>query len=297
MPRAKANGIDIEYDTFGQSTARPLLLIMGLGSQMVAWPRGFCERLAAKGHFLVRFDNRDTGLSTKMEHAGVPNIFEAVEASQGGRQVSAPYTLSDMARDAVGLMDALELKKAHVCGLSMGGMIAQTVAIEHPHRVLSLISMESAVGEAGLPESTPAARQAMFTAPPAERDAYIQHVTEVFRVFSGGSDKFNESIEGEIAALSYDRSYHPIGFALQLMAILASVSRKQALRSIKVPTLVIHGVQDALLPLQHGIETAETIPGANLLVIEGLGHGLSYPELWDEIVEAISEHTANATQV
>ncbi len=297
MPRTKANGIDIEYDTFGHSTARPLVLIMGLGGQMVAWPRGFCERLAAKGHFLVRFDNRDTGLSTKMEDAGVPNVFEASAASQEGRQVSAPYTLSDMALDAVGLMDALKLKKAHVCGLSMGGMIAQIIAIEHPDRVSSLISMESAVGETGQPESTPAAREAMFTAPPAQRDAYIQHMTKVFRVFSGGSDKFNESAEKEIAAASYDRAYYPVGFARQLTAILASGSRKQALESMKVPTLVIHGAQDALVPLQYGIETAEAIPEASLLVVEGLGHGLSYPELWDEIVEAISKHTANATQV
>ena len=297
MPRTKANGIDIEYDTFGQITGRPLVLIMGLGSQMVAWPRGFCERLTAKGHFVVRFDNRDTGLSTKMEDAGVPNIFEAVAASQGGRQVSAPYTLSDMALDAVALMDALELKKAHVCGLSMGGMIAQTIAIEHPHRVLSLISMESAVGETGLPAATPAAREAMFTPPPPQRDANIQHMTKVFRVFSGGSDKFNESIEGEIAAASYDRAYYPVGFARQLMAILASGSRKQALESLQVPALGMHGAQDALVPLQYGIETAEAIPGAGLLVVVGLRHGLSYPELWDEIVEAISEHTANATQV
>ena len=297
MPRAKANGIDIEYDTFGQSTGRPLVLIMGLGSQLVAWPRGFCERLAAKGHFLVRFDNRDAGLSTKMEHAGVPNIFEAVAASQEGRHVSAPYTLSEMALDAVGLMDALNLKKAHVCGLSMGGMIAQTLAIEHPDRVLSLISMESATGETGPPESTPGARQAMFTAPPAERDPYIQHMTEVFRVFSGGSHKFDEKIEEEIAAASYDRAYYAVGFARQLMAILASRSRKQALRTLQVPALVIHGAQDALVPLQYGIETAEAIPEAKLLVVEGLGHGLSYPRLWDKIVDAIYEHTANATHV
>jgi pimeloyl-ACP methyl ester carboxylesterase len=286
-----ANGIQIEYDTFGKRTDRPLLLIMGLGTQMIGWPERFCEKLADKGHFVIRFDNRDAGLSSKMADAGMPDVMACVQTVMDGGSIEAPYTLSDMASDATGLMDALGLEKSHVCGLSMGGMIAQTLAIEHPGRVLSLISMESSTGELGLPEPSPESQEAMFSFPPVEREANIKHRAGIFRVFSGGSDKFDEKMEKELSARSYDRCFYPQGFTRQFTAILASGGRKEALRSVRIPTLVIHGAQDPLVPPDHGRATAQAVPGARLLVVEGLGHGLSYPDLWDEIIEAITAHT------
>jgi pimeloyl-ACP methyl ester carboxylesterase len=291
MSQVHANGIQIEYDTFGKCTDRPLLLIMGLGTQMIGWPDVFCERLADKGHFVVRFDNRDAGLSSKMEDAGMPDVMAHIQTVMQGGTIEAPYTLSDMASDAVGLMDVLGIERSHVCGLSMGGMIAQTMAIEHPGRMLSLISMESSTGEVGLPDPSPEAQEAMFSFPPIQREANIKHRTGVFKAFSGGSGKFDEKVESELSARSYDRCFYPQGFTRQFTAVLASGGRKEALKSVNVPTLVIHGAQDPLVPLEHGRATAEAISGARLLVVEGLGHGLSYPDLWDEIVEAITAHT------
>jgi len=294
MARAATNGIDIEYDTFGDKNGSPLLLIMGLSSQMVAWPETFCQKLAQNGHWVLRFDNRDVGLSSKIEAVGLPDLMAAMAAHQQGQLVDAPYTLSDMAADAVGLMDALKLEKAHVCGLSMGGMIAQVMAIEYPRRVSSLISMESTTGDPTLPPAKPEAMQAMLSRPPQDRDGYIQHTVEVFRAFSGGSDKFDETLERKLSAKSYDRSFYPLGFMRQLAAILASGNRTQSLASVRAPTLIIHGADDPLVPPAHGRATARAIPGAKLLVVEGLGHGMAYPALWDQIVGAIRQHTSIA---
>jgi pimeloyl-ACP methyl ester carboxylesterase len=295
MPKTRANGIDIEYETFGKSENRPLVLIMGIGSQMVSWPMEFCEKLVAGGHFVVRFDNRDVGLTTKLDDSGIPNIWEALAAVQAGRQFYAPYRLSDMAMDTVGLMDSLNIKKAHICGISMGGMIAQTIAIEHQHRVKSLISMESTTGEPGLPLSKPEVREALIKPSPGEREAYIQHMLEVFRLFAGGSEKFDEDSQRVMSGLSYERSpFHPAGFARQYVAILTSGSRRKALASVHVPSLVIHGAEDPLLPWMHGKDTADAITEAKFLMIKGLGHGMAYPRLWDEIVEAITAHTKAA---
>jgi pimeloyl-ACP methyl ester carboxylesterase len=295
MTRAATNGIDIEYDTFGDRDGSPLLLIMGLSSQMVAWPESFCRKLAQSGHWVLRFDNRDVGLSSKIEGVGIPDLMAAMAAHQQGQPVEAPYTLSDMAADALGLMDALKLEKAHVCGLSMGGMIAQVMAIEYPRRILSLISMESSTGDPTLPSAKPQAMEAMLSPPPQDRDGYIQHAVEVFRAFSGGSDKFDGTLERELAVNSYERSFYPLGFVRQLAAILASGDRSERLASVTAPTLVIHGADDPLVPLAHGRATARVIPGAKLLVVEGLGHGIAYPTLWDEIVDAIMQHTSAAS--
>jgi len=291
MTHTTANGIDIEYDTFGDRNGSPLLLIMGLSSQMVAWPESFCRKLARSGHWVLRFDNRDVGLSSKIEGVGLPDLMAAMAAHLQGQPVAAPYTLSDMAADAVRLMDALKLENAHVCGLSMGGMIAQVMALEYPQRVTSLISMESSTGDPTLPSADPQAMEAMLSPPPQDRAGYIQHAVEVFRAFSGGSDKFDETLEKELSANSYDRSFYPAGFVRQLAAILASGDRTQSLASVTAPTLVIHGANDPLVPLAHGRATARAIPGAKLVVIEGLGHGIAYPTLWDEIVDAIRQHT------
>ncbi|UCD81638.1 MAG: alpha/beta hydrolase [Desulfobacterales bacterium] len=293
MPRVQTNGIEIEYDTFGEPEDRPLILIMGLRCQLVAWPESFCKKLATKGHFVIRFDNRDVGLSTKFDDLGVPDIFKLFAAAQESKAIESAYSLSEMAADTVGLMDALNLEKAHVCGLSMGGMIAQMMATEHPRRVISLISMQSSTGDPGLPEAEPQAREAMVAPPPIERDAYIQHMVDVYRAFAGGSDKYDERLQKEISASSYDRSFYLMGFTRQLAAILACGSRKDALAAIDVPTLVIHGSHDTLLPPAHGKDTAEAVPGAKLVIIKGLGHGMAYPVLWDEIIETITAHTTN----
>ncbi len=294
MNCVSANGIEIVFDTFGNTTDRPVLLIMGLGTQMIGWPEAFCEKLAAAGHYVVRFDNRDCGLSSKVEAAGIPDIMAMMSALAEGKTVEAAYTLSDMAADSIGLMDAIGWGKAHVCGLSMGGMIAQTMAISYPERVLSLISMESTTGEKGLQDPKPEAMAAMFDMPPQERDANIEHRTKVFQIFSDGSEKFDENMERDISKRSYDRCFYPVGFVRQFAAILASGSRKEALQSLRVPALVIHGAQDPLVLPEHGKATARAIPGARLLEVEGLGHGLSYTATWDIIINAITSHTLQA---
>ena len=293
MTRAATNGIDIEYDTFGDKNGSPLLLIMGLSSQMVAWPESFCQKLAQSGHWVLRFDNRDVGLSSKIEGVGVPDLMAAMAAHQQGKPVDAPYTLSDMAADALGLMDALKLEKAHVCGLSMGRMIAQIMALKYPQRILSLISMESTTGDPTLPPAKPQAMEAMLSPPPQDREGCIQHAVEVFRAFSDGSDKFDETLQKELSENSYDRSFYPTGFIRQLAAILAAGDRTRSLASVTAPTLVIHGADDPLVPPAHGRATAEAIPEAKLLVLEGLGHGIAYPALWDQIVDAIRVHTSS----
>jgi pimeloyl-ACP methyl ester carboxylesterase len=293
VPQAICNGITIEYETIGSDKDRPLLLIAGLASQMVIWPDEFCRRLAAEGHFVIRFDNRDTGLSSKIESGGIPDVASVMAAAQSGQPVAAPYTLSDMAADAVGLMDALGFDRAHVCGLSMGGMIAQTMAIESPGRVASLVSIMSSTGQPGLPGPTPEAMQAMMSVPPWERSAYIRYLKEVYRTFAGGSPAFDGEMAADIAARAYDRSFYLMGFSRQLAAVFASGSRLEALGRVGAPTLVIHGDVDPLVPAEHGRATAAAIPGARFVLIEGLGHGLTFPALWDEMIAAISTHTQN----
>jgi pimeloyl-ACP methyl ester carboxylesterase len=294
MALAQANGIEIEYETLGDARHRPLLLIMGLGSQLIGWHEAFCKKLVAKGHYVIRFDNRDVGFSTKMDEVGIIDIMKLIASFEKGEPVSSPYLLSDMANDTIGLMDILGIEKAHICGLSMGGMIAQTIAIENPERVLSLISMESSTSELDLPSGTPEAMDAMFRSPPLKRERYIEHMGQVYRAFSGGSDKYDEDLEKRTAALSFDRSFYPFGFTRQFEAMVVSGGRRKALGNVVAPTLVIHGSKDTLVPPEHGKDTADAVSSVNFFLVEGLGHGLSYPALWDHIADAISEHTINA---
>jgi pimeloyl-ACP methyl ester carboxylesterase len=295
MPRVHANGIEIEYDTFGSPAGRPLVLIMGLASQMVGWPPAFCNRLADRGHQVIRFDNRDVGRSSKIEEGGVPSVERILAGTlTAAGDVQAPYRLSDMAADTADLIRVLGMGRANVCGISMGGMIAQTLAIEHPERVASLISMESSTGEPGLPPPAPEAARVLFQPPPSRRDRYIEHMAHVFRTFAAGSPMFDEAVQREILALAFDRGYYPVGFARQIAAIMASGSRRERLASVAAPTLVLHGSLDPLIPPEHGRATAEAVPGAVLHMVDGLGHGIAFPRLWDEIVDRISEHTARA---
>lgn len=293
MPSVTANGIQIEYDSFGDRGGRPLLLIMGLATQMIGWDEAFCEQLAARGHYVLRFDNRDVGLSSKIESAGVPNVLKAMAQAARGEKVSAPYTLADMAADAVGLLAALGIESAHVCGASMGGMIAQTMALRHPERVRSLISIMSTTGNPALPPPRPEAMRALLRPTPAKRAAFIEHMVETWRALAGRGIPFDEARIRAQSARAFDRCYCPTGTVRQMMAIITQDNRKPALAKVRVPALVIHGAEDPLVPVEAGRDTAEAIPGAELLIIEGMGHDLP-PAVWPQLVAAISRHTAQA---
>ena len=294
MPKASFNDIDIAYETIGSEKDRPILLIAGLSSQMVTWPDEFCSRLAAAGHYVIRFDNRDCGLSTKIESGGVPDVEALMIAKKEGKSIDPPYTLSDMAADAIGLLDSLGQDRVHVCGLSMGGMIAQMMAVEFPERVASMISMMSTTGKQDLPGPTAEAMDAMISMPPWERESYIRYLTGVYRAFSGGSEAFDEEVSNTIGGQAYDRCFYLMGFPRQMAAIIASGNREEKLAGVTAPTLVIHGTSDPLVTIDHGRATADAVPGAKLVLVEQLGHGLAYPSLWDEIISTITAHTQAA---
>jgi len=289
MPKAKANNIELEYETFGDPSSKPLLLVMGLGTQMIAWLEELCMMFVDKGFYVIRFDNRDVGLSTKFEEAGVPDIMKEIMAVQRGETISPPYTLEDMADDAVGLLDALNIEKAHICGASMGGMIVQIIAFRHPTRVLSLTSIMSTTGNPNLPQPKPEAMQVLLAPAPTEREAYIEESVKRRRILYGSGFPYPEDQAREFAAITYDRSFYPQGMVRQLSAILANGNRASKLSSIKVPTLVIHGGDDPLVPVEGGKETAEFISGSELVIIEGMGHSLP-PEAWPQIVDAIAKN-------
>jgi pimeloyl-ACP methyl ester carboxylesterase len=284
-------GLTIEYETFGDPSDPPLLLVSGFGAQLVVWPRRFGERLADGGRFVIAFDNRDNGLSSKLDGQGAEITTIVAAASTGDlaeAQRLAAYTLSDMAGDAFDLLTALGIERAHVLGASMGGMIAQTMAIERPERVHTLTSMMSTTGEPEYGESTPEAMQALLTPAPPERQDYIDAAA---RTLTWRSKRYPELEKArELAAESYDRCYYPEGTSRQLAAMVASGSRADGLRALSVPTLVIHGTDDTLIAPSGGLRTAELVPGARLLLIEDMGHDRPEP-LWPQICEAILAHT------
>ena len=291
MPNVSANGMQIEYDTFGDPSSPPLLLIMGFGGQMIFWDEEFCGQLSERGHYVIRFDNRDVGLSSKFEEAGVPDVIEAIGAMMRGEPIKTPYRIDDMADDAVGLLSALSIKKAHICGISMGGMIAQSVAIRHPQHTLSLISIYSTTGNPQLPQPKPEAIEVLIHPLPKERKAYIEYYVKAYHTLAGPGFPFDEEWHRKVAAHSYDRSFYPQGLARQLVAIFAQSNRKAALASVTTPTLVVHGSDDPLVPMECGKDTAEAIPGAELLIIEGMGHDAPHGGAWPQIIDAIATHT------
>jgi pimeloyl-ACP methyl ester carboxylesterase len=276
-----STGMEIAYETFGEDRSRPLLLVMGLGTQMLAWHEDFCRELVDRGFFVVRFDNRDAGLSTHLHDAPTPNVMAALT----GDTSSASYTLDDMADDAVGLLDALELESAHVVGASLGGMIAQTIAARHPDRVRSLTSIMSTPSPSiGSPT---AEALAVLLAPPAtNRDEAVQRVVTAYRVIGSPDYPLDEQWLRGVSGESYDRGYDPMGVARQLVAIHASGDRREALRGLDTPTLVIHGEADPLVQVEGGRATAEAVRNAELLVLPGMGHNLPR-ELWPAITDAI----------
>jgi pimeloyl-ACP methyl ester carboxylesterase len=289
MPIAPSNGIELCYETFGEPDDPPMLLVMGLGSQMIHWPDDFCAALAARGYQVVRFDNRDMGESTWFDGADTPGVQAAI----GGGDVAVPYLLSDMADDAVGLLDHLGTDRAHVLGVSMGGMIAQTIAIRHPARVASLTSVMSTTGDPDVGTPTSEAMSALMAPPAATREAYQDAVVHHAHVW-GSPGLFDEERLRETAARAWDRGYNPAGTARQVLAILSSGSRSAELAGLSVPTLVIHGTADTLVQPSGGERTAEVIPDAKLLVIDGMGHDVP-PPLWPQLIDAIAGHAAEHT--
>jgi pimeloyl-ACP methyl ester carboxylesterase len=286
--RARVGEIELVYETIGDPGNPTLLLVMGLGMQLIHWDLELCEGLAERGFQVIRFDNRDAGLSTKID-APVPNVMRAM----AGLRIEAPYLLSDMADDTFGLLDHLGIERAHVVGVSMGGMIAQTMAIQRPERVLSLGSMLSTPGDRRV--GTPKLRvwSVLMRRAPEDRDAYIAYFMRVFRMIGSPAYPVDEGRMREQAAATYDRCHHPAGTARQLAAILASGSRTAALRRLDVPAVVIHGKRDPLVPFRAGVATARAIPGAELLAFPGMGHDLPR-ELWPRFIDALTRNADRA---
>ncbi len=273
MPQAKANGLTLEYETFGDAKNPALLLIMGVGCQLVMWPDSFCTGLADMGFHVIRYDNRDVGLSSKIDEAGVPDVMGAVTAQLSGQPVISPYSLDDMADDAAGLMDALGISQAHVVGASMGGMIAQLVATRHPAKVKSLVSIMSTTGNPDVPPAKPEAMGALLT-PPADtsREGMIAQGMNMWKVI--GSPKY-PATDDELRATAtkvVDRMVCPEGFGRQVLAILAAPARNAALAKVTAPAMVLHGSDDPLVPVEGGKDTAAAIPGARLEIVEGMAH-------------------------
>jgi pimeloyl-ACP methyl ester carboxylesterase len=283
---AQANGIELAYQTFGDSSDPAMLLVMGLGAQLIHWPEEFCEQLAGRGFYVIRFDNRDVGNSTKLEDAPVPDPTAIVS----GDLKDVRYTLDDMADDAAGLLDHLGIEAAHIAGASMGGMIAQTMAVRHPDRVLSLCSIMSTTGDTAVGQATAEAIAVLLSPAPADRDGYIDFHIKAFKAIGSPGFPADEEFLRWRAGATYDRSYYPDGFKRQLAAIFASGNRTAALAKISVPTVVIHGRDDPLITVSGGEATARAIPGAELVVIDGMGHDVP-PGVWERIIGAM---TANA---
>lgn len=282
-----ANGISIAYQDIGNSSGPAVVLIMGLSGQLIGWPQEFIDGLNAAGFRVIRFDNRDAGLSEKLYERGAPNFTWAAIKNRLGLSLGADYTLDDMAEDTVGLMDALEIDSAHVVGVSLGGMIAQLVAGHHPDRTRSLVSMMSTSGAEGLPEAREDVMALLTRPAPEGRDASIERTVEMMNVNNNGHpDK--EALRA-YATLAYDRCHYPPGRTRTIIAIWASGSRLELLKTLRTPTLVIHGTDDPLIPVEHGEDTAARIPGARLRLIQGMGHGLPQAHL-PTVVQAVVEH-------
>jgi pimeloyl-ACP methyl ester carboxylesterase len=290
MPKVEANGIAIEYDSFGSRDAEPMLLISGLGVQMIRWAVPFCEMLAARSFRVIRFDNRDVGLSTWFNHASVPDLAALAQALKRGEQPNVPYTLVDMAEDAVGLLDALEIERAHVVGRSMGGMIAQLVASEHRGRALSLTSIMSSSGQRGLAPPAPEAMAMLTRRPPdpsEDEESFLAHGVALSRTIGSPGYPFDEAAQRAQLSAELERAYNPAGFGRQIAAMAATGDLRARLKNVAVPTLVIHGANDPLMPLAGGRDTAANIEGAELKVIEGMGHDIP-SELYENITSAIA---------
>ena len=288
---AKVGELELCYETFGSSDAPPMLLIMGLASQMLLWDERFCEQLASRGFFVIRFDNRDIGRSSHLRGAITPTRWQLVRRSPKG----AAYPLDEMAQDAVGLLDHLEIRAAHIVGVSMGGMIAQILAINHPDRILSLVSIMSTTGNPRVGKPQPKMMMRLMRKGAREREAYIRDHIDTYRAIGSKTYDFEEERKRERAGRMFERGIYPAGSARQLAAVVSASDRTEALSGVRVPTTVVHGDADPLVDISGGRATAEAIPGARLVIFPGMGHDLPR-ELWPEIIDAIVENTAAARQ-
>jgi pimeloyl-ACP methyl ester carboxylesterase len=286
---ARANGVDLCYEIFGSSDAEPMLLIMGLGAQMILWDDEFCRELAARGFRVIRFDNRDIGKSSKMTGGKPLKPLELLKLRFLKIPVAAPYRLRDMADDVIGLMDVLHIKSAHLVGASMGGMIAQEIAICYPQRVRSLTSIMSTTGNPKVPPPTREASAMLMAPPPTTKEEFLTRFAQTWKVLRVGHFPLDEAKDRERAERVFARGLNPAGVGRQLRAILASGSRKERLRAVKAPTLVIHGTVDPLVRPEGGKDTAASIPGAKLMMVEGMGHAIPIP-MWPQIIGAIDQH-------
>jgi pimeloyl-ACP methyl ester carboxylesterase len=296
MPHITANNIQLYYEDNGPADAPVILLVMGLGTQMIAWPDPMIQGLVAKGFRVIHYDNRDVGMSQRMEGAPVGNLMWAFVASTIGLPVSSAYSVADMAKDGIGLLDALGIDKAHVVGASMGGMIVQHMAANHSDKVMSLTSIMSTSGKRGLPGPRADIRRAMMRPRPANpsREEAVAAGAEVVKAFSYPDPARPDSAYPELVGRAFDRGYYPVGTVRQLLAIVADGSRVEMLKTIRQPTLVVHGGADPLVPKEGGIDTAKHIPGARLEIIEEMAHDLP-PSQIGRLVELIAGHAANAS--
>ncbi len=277
MPKVEANGLTLEFDSFGSEGAEPILLISGLGVQMIRWTRSFCGELASKGFRVIRFDNRDVGLSTHLDGAPVPELNALAQALGRGERPSVAYALHDMADDAAGLLSALEIERAHVVGRSMGGMIAQLMASEHPRRVLSLASIMSSTGNPDLPGPSPEAMTMLTRRGPnpfEDEAGYLAQCVAAARVIASPGFAFDAEAQRVQALTEVRRAYDPAGFGRQIAAMITAGDRRARLNTIVAATLVLHGAEDVLIPVAGGQDTAANIRGAELMVIDGMGHDL-----------------------
>lgn len=294
MPNVEANGIRIEYDTFGEASGRPLLLVMGLGQPMLVWHEGFCRLLADRGHFVVRFDNRDSGLSTTFEEAPAASALATAFRFWTGRPLRSPYSLENMVDDTAGLLDAIGLERAHLVGASMGGIISQAFAAKYPRRTASLTSIMANTGNPRHSMPKPNALWVSLRRPPAERQAFVEYSVRLWRTIGSPGFPFREEYIRRRSAEIHDRGYCPSGLARQLVAVAAAGDRRRDLARITRPTLVLHGEADPLIPVAAGRETASVIPGARLLTFAGMGHDIPF-ELWPRVVDEISSHVERAS--
>lgn len=297
MAQLQVNGLEIEYDTFGATNADPLLLIMGLGTQMTAWSPDFCNALAGHGHFVIRFDNRDIGLSTKFDGVKAPSRLHYVMNHLFHTGLNAPYSLKDMASDAAGVLGALDIESAHIVGASMGGMIAQLLTVDHPSRVKTLTSIMSSSGDSKLPPARPEVVRHIFANRPKTSDpaVMLEHMIRTVKMISSpGYPRSDEEWREQLSA-SLARSFYPQGFKRQMAAIVDDGSRVQRLKTIDKPALVIHGSDDPLVPVECGVDTARHIKGAKLEILEGMGHDLP-PQLVKTITSLIARHARGAAR-
>jgi len=296
MATANVNGIQIEYETFGDSTSPALLLIMGLGGQLIYWQEEFCKQIADNGYYVIRYDNRDVGLSTKFEGLSRDEIMEKILALFSGQKVPVPYTIEDMTDDAVGLLDVLGIDEAHICGMSMGGYIAQTFAIKNTARTLSLTSIYSTPGNRSDYPPTQEVMEAMMVPIPEEREPYIEYMIKFFRLTYGTGLPFDEDFYRTLSIEAYERSVCPEGTGRQYLAIMAQKVRTDDLKNLSVPSLIVHGDEDPLVPIAGGQATADAIPGAEFMVVKGMGHVVpNLAAYWGDIKDAIVNHMEKTT--